>query len=58
MHRAVEQLNVEVNKIENLRNQETKKRSLEVELISARNAEAEQVINQSNRKPFHPDFFV
>jgi hypothetical protein len=43
MLRGVEPLNREIKQIENRRDQVTRKHALEVELISARNAEAQQV---------------
>ncbi len=43
MLRAVEPLNIEIKKMENRRDQEAKKHALEIELISARNTEAQQV---------------
>jgi len=45
MLRALQPSEREVKKIEIRRNQESKKRELEAEIILARNAEAEQVKN-------------
>ena len=43
MLRAVEPFNKQVKIFENRRDQENRKRTLEIELIAARNAETEQV---------------